>query len=134
MIAYPAKYKELVEQIYKDGLNARRTLDRSGLSACISSLWTRERIYIAILNGLSLLALQSADHACDIYENIRSMFYVYAAFEVFDRVVGKRIAKDRTAELLKRYTINRGRTCRGTDSVLLAWLAELWAFQQKQAM
>lgn len=114
LVAYGGKYRELVEQIYQDGLNARWTFGWSGLLACFSQLWTKERIYIAMLNGLSLLALVSADRVSDITENVRSMLYGYAAFEVSDRAVGKRIAEDRKAELLRRYTLNKGKTCRGS--------------------
>lgn len=114
LVAYGAKYGQLVNQIYKDGLNSKWTFGWSGLLACFSQLWTKERIYIAMLNGLSLLALVSADRVSDIDENVRSMLYGYAAFEVSDRAVGRRIAEDRKAELLRRYTLNKGKTCRGS--------------------
>ncbi|KAI0561573.1 hypothetical protein FGB62_77g019 [Gracilaria domingensis] len=67
-----------------------------------------------MLNGLSLLALTSTDDLEYLDPNVRSMLYGYAAFEVSDRAVGKRIAEDRKDELLKRYKENKGKTCRGS--------------------
>lgn len=114
LVKYHEKYKELVNQIRMDGLHARWTFGWSGLLACFTHLWTFERIYIAMLNGLSLLALSTTSGVGDIDENVRSMLYGYAAFEVSDRAVGKVIANDRKAELLKRYSLNKGKTCRGS--------------------
>lgn len=114
LVRYCSKYSSLVEQIYKDGLNARWTFGWSGLLACFSHLWTQERIYVAMLNGLSLLALASTSNVTDIDPNVRSTLYGYAAFAVSDRAVGRRVVEDRNAELLRRYTNNKGKTCRGT--------------------
>jgi len=114
LVRFPDKFKELVDQVHQDGLNARWTFGWSGLLACFSQLWTKERIHIAMMNGLSLLALNAEENVTDLDENVRSMLYGYAAFEVSDRAVGKRIAEDRKAELLRRYTLNKGKTCRGS--------------------
>lgn len=114
MARYPRKYSELVLLIYDDGLKARWTFGWSGLLACFTHLWTPERIHIAMLNGLSLLALSKTEHVRDINENVRSLLYGYAAFAVSDRAVGKRIEQDRMSELLTRYKADRGRTCRGS--------------------
>lgn len=114
LVRYPKRYKCLVDLIYEDGLNARWTFGWSGLLACFSHLWTKERIYIAMLNGLSLLALTLSSDVYDIDANVRSMLYGYAAFAVSDRAVGMRIAQDRKAELHRRYKQNKGKTCRGT--------------------
>lgn len=114
IVRYGAKYSSLVEQIYQDGLNARWTFGWSGLLACFSHLWTQERIYVAMLNGLSLLALASKSNVSDIDPNVRSTLYGYAAFAVSDRAIGRRVVEDRNAELLRRYTNNKGKTCRGT--------------------
>lgn len=114
LVKYPKKYAQLVKQIEQDGLNARWVFGWSGLLACFSHLWTFERIYIAMLNGLSLLALSSKAEVSDLDENVRSMLYGYAAFEVSDRAVGRKIANERKTELLKRYKKNAGRTCRGS--------------------
>ncbi|KAI0556529.1 hypothetical protein FGB62_666g04 [Gracilaria domingensis] len=94
--------------------SARWTFGWSGLLACFTHLWTKERIFVAMLNGLSLLALTSTDDLEYLDPNVRSMLYGYAAFEVSDRAVGKRIAEDRKDELLKRYKENKGKTCRGS--------------------
>lgn len=114
LVRYPDKYPKLVRQIYQDGINARWTFGWSGLLACFTHLWTEERVYIAMLNGLSLLALDSVDKVPMLDANVRSMLYGYAAFEVSDRAVGKTIAEDRSAELLRRYLQNKGKTCRGS--------------------
>lgn len=114
LVKYHEKYKELVQQIWMDGRHARWTFGWSGLLACFTHLWTFERIYIAMLNGLSLLALSAEGEVKDIDGNVRAMLYGYAAFEVSDRAVGKEIACDRKAELLKRYSLNKGKTCRGS--------------------
>lgn len=114
LVRYPEKFRTLVRQVYQDGLNARWTFGWSGLLACFSHLWTEDRIYIALLNGLSLLALASTRKVSDIDANVRAMLYGYAAFAVSDRAVGKRIAQDRKAELLTRYSQNKGKTCRGS--------------------
>lgn len=114
LVRYSTRYSRLVEQIYQDGLNARWTFGWSGLLACFSHLWTRERIYVAMLNGLSLLALASKSNVADIDPNVRSTLYGYAAFAVSDRAVGRRVVEDRNAELLRRYSNNKGKTCRGT--------------------
>lgn len=114
LVAYHTKFRQLVDQIYLDGKNARWTFGWSGLLACFSHLWVKERIYIAMLNGLSLLALTTKTEVKDLDENVRSMLYGYAAFEVSDRAVGRRIANDRKAELLRRYGLNKGKTCRGS--------------------
>lgn len=125
MARYPDKYRELVELIYEDGLRARWTFGWSGLLACFSHLWTLERIHIAMLNGLSLLALSKTAEVKDIDESVRSMMYGYAAFAVSDRAVGKKIAQDRKKELLRRYKEDRGRTCRGSG-VCATRLACIW--------
>lgn len=114
LVRYSSKYRQLVRQIFEDGRNARWTFGWSGLLACFSHLWTEERIYMAMLNGLSLLALDSVEKVSALDTNVRSMLYGYAAFEVSDRAVGKRIAEDRKAELLTRYSTNKGKTCRGS--------------------
>ncbi|CAN8073529.1 unnamed protein product [Agarophyton chilense] len=111
---YHSKYTQLVEAIHRIGLEARWTFGWSGLLACFSQVWTKERIFVAMLNGLSLLAMTSVEDVEHMDENVTSMLYGYAAFEVSDRAVGKRIAKDRKAELLKRYQENKGKTCRGS--------------------
>lgn len=114
LVRYADKYKELVDQIHRDGLNARWTFGWSGLLACFSHLWTKDRIYIAMLNGLSLLAMTSCKDVKGIDPNVRSMLYGYAAFAVSDRAVGRHIADDRKQELVKRYRDNKGKTCRGS--------------------
>lgn len=114
LVRYADKYKELVDQIHRDGLNARWTFGWSGLLACFSHLWTKDRIYIAMLNGLSLLAMTSSKEVKGIDPNVRSMLYGYASFAVSDRAVGRRIADDRKQELVKRYRDNKGKTCRGS--------------------
>lgn len=114
LVRYPARYKRLVDLIHRDGLNARWTFGWSGLLACFSHLWTKERIYIVMLNGLSLLALTLSTDVEEIDPNVRSMLYGYAAFAVSDRAVGRRIAQDRKAELHRRYKQNKGKTCRGS--------------------
>lgn len=114
VVRYPEKYRKLVDQIYEDGLDARWTFGWSGLLACFTQLWTKERIHIAMLNGLSLLALNSGQEVEHIDPNVRSMLYGYAAFAVSTRAVGKRIAEDRKVELLRRYTTESGKTCRGS--------------------
>lgn len=114
LIRYPERYRRLVDQIHADGLNARWTFGWSGLLACFSHLWTKERVYIAMLNGLSLLALTLWSENGDLDPNVRSMLYGYAAFAVSDRAVGRVIAKDRKTELDKRYQNDKGKTCRGS--------------------
>ena len=69
---------------------------------------------MAMLNGLSLFALHSAERVCDIDTKVRSMCYGYAAYAVSSRALGKRIAKDRKDDLLRRYTEDKGKTCRGS--------------------
>ena len=116
LVHFHTRYADLVDQIYSDGMNARWTFGWSGLLSCFTHLWTRDRIYIAMLNGLSLLCLTYDKHT-DITQlpaDIRSMLYGYAAFAVQDRAVGKKVANDRKAELLKRYKHNKGKTCRGS--------------------
>ncbi|CAN8071899.1 unnamed protein product [Agarophyton chilense] len=108
------KYRRLVAIIHQTGLEARWTFGWSGLLACFTHLWTKERIFVAMLNGLSLLALTSTNDLEYLDENVKSMLYGYAAFEVSDRAVGRRIAEDRKEELLKRYKENKGKTCRGS--------------------
>lgn len=61
MARYPLKHRDLVTMIYEDGLKARWTLGWSGLLSCFSLLWTLERIHIAMLNGLSLLAMSQVE-------------------------------------------------------------------------
>lgn len=114
LVRYNEKYAELVDIIHRTGLDARWTFGWSGLLACFSHLWTTERIFVAMLNGLSLLALQSTADLAHLDPNVISMLYGYAAFEISDRAVGKRIAEDRKAELLRRYAGNKGKTCRGS--------------------
>lgn len=114
LVCYAEKFTLLVDQIHKDGLNARWTFGWSGLLSCFSHLWTKERIYVAMLNGLSLLAMISTSDVRLIDPNIRAMLYGYAAFAVSGRAVGRRIADDRNAELRKRYRFNKGKTCRGS--------------------
>lgn len=114
LIRYGKKYRELVDQIHKDGLNARWTFGWSGLLACFTHLWTKERIFIAMLNGLSLLALTLTTNVADIDPNVRAMLYGYASFTVSDRAVGRRIAQARRDELDRRYSKNKGKTCRGS--------------------
>lgn len=111
---FPERYCDLVEQIYEDGRNARWTFGWSGLLSCYSKLWTLQRVFIAALNGLSLLALNSADSDGKIDPCVRAMLVGYTSFVVSDRAVGKRIARERTKELELRYRLNKGKTCRGS--------------------
>lgn len=106
-------YRHLVECIYQDGRGSRWTFGWSGLLSCYSNLWTRQRIFIAMLNGLSLLSIRSAGSVSEIDVHVRCMLVGYASFAVSDRAVGKRIAELRKDELLRRYRGNIGRTCRG---------------------
>lgn len=112
LVRYPDRYKKLVYQIYRDGLNARWIYGWSGLLSCFTTLWTVERIFFAMLNGLSLIALLSAGRVEDIDLNVRAMLYGYAAFAVSDRAVGERIKDDQHRELARRYE-NEGPTFRG---------------------
>jgi len=114
LVRYRSKYRQLVDQIHADGLNARWTFGWSGLLACFSHLWSKDRIFIAMLNGLSLLALNLSTDVEDIDPNVRAMLYGYAAFAVSDRAVGRRIAQDRRDELDRRYAKDKGKTCRGS--------------------
>lgn len=112
LIRYPDRYKKLVYQIHRDGLNTRWIYGWSGLLSCFTTLWTVERIFFAMLNGLSLIAMLSAGRVEDIDQNVRAMLYGYAAFAVSDRAVGERIKDDQQRELERRYE-NEGPTDRG---------------------
>eukprot|EP00170_Pyropia_yezoensis_P007704 contig_31708_g7728 len=111
--SFSAKFKALVDQIYQDGLAARRTAGWSGLLSCFSCLWTRERVHIAACNGLSLLALQSASTVEAIPHCVRALLVAYVSYAVSSRAVGRRIATTRQAELFRRYQSNMSCTCRG---------------------
>lgn len=108
------EYRALVERVFNDGRAARWTFGWSGLLSCFSNLWTRQRVFIAMLNGLSLLAIHSASSVGEIEPCVRAMLVGYASFAVSDRAVGKRVANARKAELLRRYRESRGKSCRGT--------------------
>lgn len=111
---FPNRFCDLVDQIYEDGRNARWTFGWSGLLSCFSKLWTLERVYIAALNGLSLLALKSASSIEEIHPSVRAMLVGYTSFVVSDRAVGKRISRKQKKELKRRYRLNKGSTCRGS--------------------
>lgn len=111
---YPTQFKELVDQIYEDGRKARWTFGWSGLLSCFSNVWTRERVFVAAANGLSLLSLRSATTVARIPDCVRSMLVAYVSSVVSQRAVGRRIASLQQQELLRRYRYNRGRTCRGS--------------------
>lgn len=113
LVRYPDRYQKLVYQIHRDGLNARWVYGWSGLLSCFSSLWTVERIYFSMLNGLSLLAILSTGRVEDIDKNVRAMLYGYAAFAVSDRAVGEKIKDDQQKEMARRYDYNTGVTFRG---------------------
>lgn len=112
LVKYPIKYKQLVDVIYRDGMIARWQYGWSGLLSCFTPVWTRERIYVAMLNGLSVLALAHCPRVADLTHDVRAMMYGYAAFEVSERAVGRRIAQDRKAELLRRYCSDVAVKCR----------------------
>ena len=113
LLRYPEKYKRLVEQIHMDGLNARWTYGWSGLLSCFSALWTTERIYFAMLNGLSLLAISENGEVANIDKNVRAMLYGYASFAVSDRAIGEKIKDLQQKEMSRRHIANRGVTFRG---------------------
>lgn len=111
---YSEEYKDLVEIIYRDGRNSRWMFGWSGLLSCYSNLWTRQRIFMAMLNGLSLLAIQSSNSVREeeIDVNVRSLMVGYASFFISNRAIGKRIASIKKEELLKRYSKNLENKCR----------------------
>lgn len=111
---FPTEFSDLVEQVYQDGRSSRWTFGWSGLLACFSNLWTRQRVFITMLSGLSLLAIKSANNVASIEPSVRAMMVGYASFAISERAIGKRIAKERKDELLARYMQNRGKTCRGS--------------------
>lgn len=108
------RYHRLVDQLHEDGRCARWTFGWSGLLSSYSKLWTWDHVYVAALNGLSLLAINSADSIENIDPCVRAMLVGYTSFAVSDRTVGSRIEEERTQELKMRYTQNKGRTCRGS--------------------
>lgn len=111
---FPSEFSTLVETVYQDGRSARWTFGWSGLLSCFSNLWTRQRVFVSMLNGLSLLAIKSANSVDLIEPCVRAMLVGYASFAVSNRAIGKHIAQARKAELLARYRDQRGNTCRGS--------------------
>jgi len=114
--------------IYRDGRNSRWIFGWSGLLSCYSNLWTRQRIFMAMLNGLSLLAIKSANNvtAEEMNVDVRSLMVGYASFAISNRAIGKRIASIKKKELLKRYSKNLENACRN-----MGGLAMFWKFPQK---
>lgn len=119
---YPEKYRALVEQIHRDGLNAATVHGWCRDLACSESAWTQERIYFAMLNGLSLLVIGREVPVSEIGSDVRSLLYGYAAFEVSDREGGRNIAETWHAELQCRYMNNKDVTsrCRGLHAIRIA--------------
>ncbi|OSX72828.1 hypothetical protein BU14_0402s0008 [Porphyra umbilicalis] len=70
---YLTACKRLCDQIYEIGRKARWTFGWSGLFACCSNLWTRERVYVAAANGLSLLALGCAPSVAKSFGFLREL-------------------------------------------------------------
>jgi len=70
---YPTACKRLCDQIHEIGRKARWTFGWSGLLACCSNPWTRERVYVAAANGLSLLALGCAPSVAKIVGSLREV-------------------------------------------------------------
>lgn len=110
---YSYEYRGLVERIYHDGRFSRWTFGWSGLLSCYSNLWTRHRVFMAMLNGLSLLAIRSSRTVAEIEPSVRALMVGYCSFAISDRAIGKKIANFRKQELLDRYVSNRSRSARG---------------------
>lgn len=77
---YSEEYKHLVEIIYRDGRNSRWMFGWSGPLSCYSNLWTPQRIFFAMLDGLSLFAIQSSNSVTEeeMDADVRSLIVGYS--------------------------------------------------------
>lgn len=109
---HEAKYKELCKEVHRLGILARWTHGWSGLVSCYTAWWTLGNVSIALLGGLPLLAIESQ---ADLTGGCVACLLVGLASEnIMSTYLSDERRAARTAELSRRYYLEKGKTCRGS--------------------
>lgn len=112
LLAYnPREYDSLVTSVYNLGILARWTHGWSGRLSCYSALWTPGNVGMALLGGLTLLAIRKNVPSDD---SVRCLLVGIASDTIMGRYLPDKVRAARTKELALRYSNNKGKTCRGS--------------------
>ena len=108
---YHETYMGIVEKVLHCGKVARWTYGWSGRLSCYSAFFTKEHVYLALLDGITLLAILKNKHN---HRSVIQLLTAFASFTIMEERCCMDVLKARQDELVYRYTKDKGRTCRGS--------------------
>lgn len=104
-------YKDLCKDVYDVGVAARWTHGWSGRIACYTKYWTVGNVAISLLGGLPLLVIT---RNVEQKNEVKCLLVGLASENIMHTYLSDERRAARTNELVRRYKLNKGKTCRGS--------------------